>query len=427
MSVPNLRFPEFNDEWEHEKLGNISLIITKGTTPSSLGYKFIHKGVNFIKTENIAENGIINIEDTPKISKECNERLSRSKLKEHDILFSIAGTLGRTTIIKKEFLPANTNQALAIVRLKEKSDFKFVNYLLNLDKVKRYIDISVTVGAQPNLSLQQVSNIKISIPSSKEQQKITSFLSKVDKKIEKLEKKEKLWQTYKNGMMQQLFSQKLRFKDEDGKDYPDWEEKKLGDIFSERNEKGYSNFQLLSVTINKGVIKRDEITGKDNSSEDKSNYKRVLPNDIPYNSMRMWQGASGVSHYMGIVSPAYTVLNPNEGIFSEFFGYYFKSHEALYQFRKYSQGLTSDTWNLKYPLLSEIKMQVPTLSEQRRIASFLSSIDLKIESINKELEINKEFKKGLLQQMFPIDKKSGEIKTKDLSKLDKQTEQTALL
>ena len=149
---------------------------------------------------------------------------------------------------------------------------------------------------------------------------------------------------------------KLRFNFED-----EWKTVKIKDIFDERSEKGFSNLELLSVTLNDGVVKRSEIESKDNSNDNKTNYKHVLPEDIVYNSMRMWQGASGVSSYEGIVSPAYTILIP-KNVYSKFFGYYFKTHEMIYQFKKYSQGLTSDTWNLKYPLISEIKLKIPSIN-----------------------------------------------------------------
>lgn len=138
--------------------------------------------------------------------------------------------------------------------------------------------------------------------------------------------------------------------------------------------------ELLSVTLNDGVVKRSEIESKDNSNDNKTNYKHVLSEDIVYNSMRMWQGASGVSSYEGIVSPAYTILIP-KNVYSKFFGYYFKTPEMIYQFKKYSQGLTSDTWNLKYPLISDIKLKIPRIEEQKEITKLFETIDLKIETI----------------------------------------------
>ena len=148
------------------------------------------------------------------------------------------------------------------------------------------------------------------------------------------------------------------------------------------------------------MIKRSEIEEKDNSSPDRSNYKHVKKSDIVYNSMRMWQGASGVSNYEGIVSPAYTVLIPKNNIKSNFFGYYFKKQDIMRIFQKYSQGLTSDTWNLKYPLISKIKIKIPTIKEQNEITTFMDIFNLKIKNIEKEIEKNKEFKKTLLSKMF---------------------------
>ena len=188
---------------------------------------------------------------------------------------------------------------------------------------------------------------------------------------------------------------KLRFAEFDD----EWKMVKIKDIFDERSEKGFDDLELLSVTLTDGVIKRSEIEAKDNSNENKSNYKHVLPEDMVYNSMRMWQGASGVSPYEGIVSPAYTILIPKK-VYSPFFGYYFKTHEMIHQFKKYSQGLTSDTWNLKYPLISEIKIKIPSIGEQKEITKLLEMIDVKIEILQNIIDKTTNFKKGLLQQMF---------------------------
>lgn len=153
-----------------------------------------------------------------------------------------------------------------------------------------------------------------------------------------------------------------------------WEQCKLGDIFAERSERSGEG-ELISVTINSGVVKARDLDRKDNSSGDKSNYKKVEVGDIAYNSMRMWQGASGYSPYSGILSPAYTVITPKEKIDSEFFAYDFKRYEMIQTFKKNSQGLTSDTWNLKFPTLKSIKVMVPIFDEQQKISCFFDSID----------------------------------------------------
>lgn len=154
----------------------------------------------------------------------------------------------------------------------------------------------------------------------------------------------------------------------------DWEKRKLESIFKERTERS-SEGTMLSVTINDGVVLANSLSRKNVSSSDKSNYKLVRKDDIAYNSMRMWQSASGVSNYEGIVSPAYTVLIPEHDVNSSFFGYYFKRTVMKQVFQKNSQGLTSDTWNLKYPLLKNIVVQIPSIEEQIKISEFLKQVD----------------------------------------------------
>ena len=156
-----------------------------------------------------------------------------------------------------------------------------------------------------------------------------------------------------------------------------WEQRKLGNCFAERSERSGEG-ELIAVTINSGVVRASELDRKDNSSLDKSNYKIVREGDIAYNSMRMWQGASGYSHYDGILSPAYTVLIPKTGIDSKFFAYVFKRTSTIRTFQTRSQGLTSDTWNLKYLELSNIEVMVPRLSEQQHISVFFETLDSSI-------------------------------------------------
>lgn len=189
---------------------------------------------------------------------------------------------------------------------------------------------------------------------------------------------------------------KLRFKEFND----EWNNTYIRNIFEERSQKHYQYLELLSVTIDNGVIKRCEISGKNTSSDDKSNYKLVEINDIVYNSMRMWQGASGVSKYKGIVSPAYTILKPKININSNFFGYMFKLPNMIYHFRVNSQGLTSDTWNLKYTQIKDIPINLPSIEEQTKIANFLSLIDRKIELQTQLVDNLKLYKKGLLKKVF---------------------------
>lgn len=160
--------------------------------------------------------------------------------------------------------------------------------------------------------------------------------------------------------------------------------------------------ELLSVTMNEGVKRRSEIEGKDNSSEDKSNYKIVHIGDIVYNSMRMWQGASGISQYYGIVSPAYTVLKPKMPIANEFFAALFKTRKLVQTFQKNSQGLTSDTWNLKYPQIAPIKISVPSLQEQTKIAKMLTLFDLRIKQQERLISFFKSYKRGVFSHLYDV-------------------------
>ena len=175
---------------------------------------------------------------------------------------------------------------------------------------------------------------------------------------------------------------------------------RIGDIYAERSERGAADMELLSVTMNGGVMQRSEIEGKDNSSEDKSNYKVVCKGDMVYNSMRMWQGANGVSPYDGIVSPAYTVLTAKLPICNEYFAALFKNYKLINEFRKNSQGMTSDTWNLKYPQIKTIKVYLPRVTEQEKVASLLVTLDKRIAAQATLVEQLKKYKRGLQNRFF---------------------------
>ena len=197
--------------------------------------------------------------------------------------------------------------------------------------------------------------------------------------------------TKENGKPQIRFA---KFKDT-------WEQRKLGECFTERKD-SMPEGELISVTIGEGIKKFSELGRHDNSNDDKSKYKKVCVGDIAYNSMRMWQGASGYSPYEGIVSPAYTVLSPiTDVVDSKCISYLFKRSDMTHVFQMNSQGITSDNWNLKYPALSEIEIMVsPYLAEQHKIAAYLSRIDNLITLHQRKLEKLKILKKACLEKMF---------------------------
>ncbi|GMO36626.1 restriction endonuclease subunit S [Bradyrhizobium ottawaense] len=181
-----------------------------------------------------------------------------------------------------------------------------------------------------------------------------------------------------------------------------WSIEPLGHLFTERQETGFSDLPLLSVTDREGVIPQEETNRKNNSNSNKEKYLRVVPGDIAYNTMRMWEGRSALVGMEGVVSPAYTVCQPRVNTNSDFFGYYFKTNTLIKQFRKYSQGLVKDTLNLKYEAFSGIPVGFPSPREQQKIADCLGSLDQLIAAECRKLEGLRQHKQGLMQQLFPL-------------------------
>jgi type I restriction enzyme S subunit len=200
--------------WEIAKLSELCEHITKGTTPTTYGFKFIDSGVNFIKVESIDEHGFFIPENIPHISEEANKAFSRSILKENDILFSIAGALGRVAIITKEILPANTNQALAIIRLKNQDKVlgEYLKYFLMGPQIQNFVKTIAIQSQQANINLEHVRNFFVALPSLGEQKRIFEILNTVDNKLI-LERKEKeRLKRIKQALMDLLLTGKIRVK-----------------------------------------------------------------------------------------------------------------------------------------------------------------------------------------------------------------------
>lgn len=229
-----------------------------------------------------------------------------------------------------------------------------------------------------NIGQKDLQKVEIILPSVNEQRRIAEILETWDKYIENIDKKLELKKSIKKELTRQLASGRLRLPGFDST----WQEKKLGELFRERKEVGYDDLPLLSITSGREVTYQRHSNKKDTSNKDKSKYKRILPNDIGYNTMRMWQGRSALSKTEGIISPAYTVVTPiAQKADPVFFSYLFRTERMKYLFFQKSQGIVSDTWNCKFKDFAAVVYQIPEYEEQVKIGEILTTLDHELESL----------------------------------------------
>ncbi|EGP7341378.1 restriction endonuclease subunit S, partial [Listeria monocytogenes] len=360
--------------WEQRKLGEIANSFEYGLNASSKTYDGENK---YIRITDIDESSHVFNQDnltSPNISL---DKLNHYLLEEGDILLARTGaSTGKSYYYSK--MDGKVFFAGFLIRAKIKQEYN-VSFIFQNTLTERYnnfIQVTSQRSGQPGINAQEYARFALYIPELKEQQKIGVFFKQLDNAIALHQRKLDALKLMKKGFLQQMFPKieadipEIRFADFDGK----WEQRKLGEIFNERSERS-ADGELISVTINSGVIKASKLEKKDNSSFDKSNYKVVKKGDIAYNSMRMWQGASGYSSYDGILSPAYTVIYPRKDIDTIFIAYMFKKIDMIQTFQRNSQGLTSDTWNLKFPSLSTIKIKIPANDEQIKITNLFQKLE----------------------------------------------------
>lgn len=386
MKEPKIRFKGFCGEWKELPFSEIvERTSSTGKTGSLPGIEF---------EDIVSGEGCLN-KDV--YQKDC--RKYGKIFREGDILF------GKLRPYLKNILLAEF-RGIAIgdfwILRPGDNDSKFIYNLVNSEAFMRVANVS-SGSKMPRADWNLVSSTNFLLPQDKiEQEAIGKYFTSLDTQISASTSRLASLKQMKAASLQAMFPQegetvpKVRFKGFEG----EWKAVKLGEIFSERNESNI-NGEMLSVTQHNGIIKASENGRFDNSNSDKSGYKVVMVGDIAYNSMRMWQGASGYSPYEGIVSPAYTVIIPQEGIHSPFFAYLFKNESIIKTFRLHSQGLTSDTWNLKFPAFSKIEVLFPmNIDEQKQIASFFTSLDRQIALHTQRLEKLKQIKAACLDKMF---------------------------
>lgn len=411
---PELRFPEFEGEWIEEKLGKISQIRT-GPFGSLLHEKdYVPEGTPIITVEHLSDFGIIQ-KNLPLVSDYDRSRLKSYSLEERDIVFSRVGSVDRNSFIRKEETGWLFSGRLLRIRTdSSKIDSKFLSYYFQLDFVKHRIR-SVAVGqTMPSLNTQILNDFKVfHIKHIKEQQKIATFLTAIDQRIQFLQKKKVKLEEFKKGGMQKLFSQEVRFKDENGNDFPDWEEKKLGEIGNTFNGltgktkddfgKGKPYVQYMQIFNNSkiniegfGLVKIDE-----GENQSKVQYGDVFfttssetPNEIGTASVMLNEVADVYlnSFCFGFRPNSLSELVP------EFSRYFFRSELFRREIIKLAQGSTR--FNMSKVELMKLQVLIPNEDEQKKIAQFLTSLDASIESIGVEIDGTMAHKKGLLQKMF---------------------------
>ena len=313
------------------------------------------------------------------ISKEKYDEYSliSGKVSVGDLLVTGVGTIGVPYLIRNSEPLYFKDGNIIWFQNGTKIDGDFFLYSFFGKAIQDFINESAGIGTVGTYTIESGKKTPISLPEMKEQQQIGAYFRNLDNLITLHQRKYDKLQVLKKAMLEKMFPKngssvpEIRFKG-----FTDaWEQRKLGDCFTERCE-SMPDGELISVTINDGIKKFSELGRHDNSNDDKSKYKKVCADDIAYNSMRMWQGASGCSPYEGIVSPAYTVLTPNSGINSKCMAYQFKLPATIHTFKINSQGITSDNWNLKFPALSEIEIYVsPYEQEQAKIAAYFANLD----------------------------------------------------
>lgn len=179
-----------------------------------------------------------------------------------------------------------------------------------------------------------------------------------------------------------------------------WHEARAGDAFTNSRTKGEAGLPIWSVTLDRGMVPRDSLDRHlESDAADELNL-RAQPGDLVYNMMRMWQGAVGQATEECMVSPAYVVLSPKEGISSTFFDYWFNASRMLHRLRAYSHGLTKDRLRLYFADFAKIPLSLPSIEEQEKVSSFLTSVDEKICALRREAKALKEFRRGAMDAIF---------------------------
>ena len=398
--TPKLRFPGFTGEWEEKKLGDVANLFDYGMNTAATEFDGINK---YIRITDIDE--ISNTYNYLNVVSPLGELDNKYKVNENDILFARTGaSVGKSYLYNKSDGILYFAGFLIRINVNKNNNSKFIFLQTLRDKYNKWIKIMSMRSGQPGINANEYKSYKIYSTNVGEQEKIATFFSVLDKKIEKQQEKVELLKQYKKGMMQKIFNREIRFKDENGEDYLEWKDIQLGKILDEKIEKSTQNnqYEIISSTTN-GLFFQKDYFNREIASNDNTGYKILRKHQIVLSPQNLWMGNINFNDKfdIGIVSPSYKLFEINSKFDSQYIGYILKTTRAFYEYIQASeQGASVVRRNLNIDLFQQIVFNIPCKEEQQKIANFLSTLDKKIEKEQEKLNKLNELKKGLLQQMF---------------------------
>jgi type I restriction enzyme S subunit len=403
-NIPSLRFPEFSGDWEFKNLGNLLEFkngINADKEQYGSGYKFINV-LDILNNDYITHDKIIG---SVNVSAEI---VNKFPVNYGDILFQRSSETREEVGTTNVYLDKDNTATFGgfIIRGRKIAEYEpmFLNRLLKTDTARNQITSKSGGSTRYNIGQEILASINLLYPSLTEQTKIATFLTKVDEKLTVLKQKKTLLEQYKKGVMQKIFSQELRFKDDNGNDYPEWEEKTLGELLIKNSKKNKNQeFKLVQSVSNKhGFVNQDEyFEDRVIASKDLSNYYVIQKGDFAYNPSRIDVGslAYKFDDKTSVISPLYISFKANKDyLIDAFLLEWFSTQQFTRQMNSSFEGSVRNT--LSYESLRKIDMSYPCIKEQTKIADFLSTIDDKIQYCQSQIEKAEVWKKGLLQQMF---------------------------
>ena len=397
--VPAIRFAGFTDPWEQRKLSEVATFGGGHTPPMADPDNYEDGYVLWVTSQDVKSNYLdrTTTQITEKGAKELTLYPAGSL-----VMVTRSGILRHTLPVAELRKPSTVNQDIRVILPQGECCGEWLLQFFISHNKELLLEFGKTGTTVESVDFGKIKDMLLYMPSTVEQQQIGDFFAKLDSLITLHQRKYDKLVILKKSMLEKMFPK-------DGESVPEirfagftdpWEQRKLGELFFESNERS-SSMEILSVSVAKGIYPASESDRDTNPGASLVNYKVVHKGDVVYNSMRMWQGAVGSSDYDGIVSPAYVVARPTIELDSTCFGYLLKRPEMLYKYLCDSQGNSKDTQTLKYDRFADIEATMPAnLEEQRAISACLESVDHLITLHQRKLELLQNIKKSLLDKMF---------------------------